>query len=358
MSRTLKQFPCYLLQYSSSPLRYPSRMSSAHSDVQATSPSTLDVRHIPSSPYSPASHSWKFLLRRPASKKLAASTNINGPLLTLDTDALSSPVNPSLKSPITPNTSLTPRSILSAGQRSSSNSSNTRSTDSNVGRNTNPYPTQSQRPHTSYLQQQPSLDALSADVSKLPRKRTKSEKHTRRTTLVRSGTSSGIVQSAQPSQTSFNPRSTLPTSRQLPPRSPSKSMGALPRFIRRVASAPNAKDIFSPKRSSTTTKNGFLAPSEDIPPVPALPTTSSEQGTEPGTDSLETTSSGSSRSRPVRGHTSMPNVDGRGTFRRTYSSNSIKIRSVSSFYASRSLSANRPSGRGRSVEFLEDQVVG
>ena len=304
-------------------------MFSTQSNVQVTSPTSPNGRHPPSSPYSQPSHSWKSFLRRPSSRKLAANTTINGPTLTLDTHTLSSSsVNGSLKSPITPNTSLTPRSILSVGQRSSSNSSNTQSTDSNVGQNTKPYPTQGQRPHSSYQQQQPSL---SAGVPKVPRKRTKSEKHTQRPTLGRSGTSSGIVQSAHPSQSSFNPRSPPSTSRQLP-RYPTKSMGALPRFIRRVASAPNAKDIFSSKPSSTTTKNGFLAPSENIPPVPALPTTPSEQA---GTDSLETTSSGSSRgrsSRLVRGHTSMPNVDGHGAkvaFRRTYSSNSIKIRSVS-----------------------------
>ena len=295
-------------------------MFSTQSHVQVTSPTSQNGHHTPSSP-----HSWKSFLRRPSSRKLAANTSINSPALTLDAHTMSS-VNGSLKSPITPNTS---RSILSVGQRSSSNSSNTRSTDSNAGQNTKPYPTQGQRPHSSYQQQQ--QPSLSVGVPKVPRKRTKSEKHTQRPALGRTGTSSGIVQSAHPSQTSFNPRSPPSTSRQLP-RNPTKSMGALPRFIRRVASAPNAKDIFSSKPSPTTTKNGFLAPSENIPPVPALPTTPSEQA---GTDSLETTSSGSSRGRPsrlVRGHTSMPNVDGPGAkvaFRRTYSSNSIKIRSVS-----------------------------
>lgn len=309
-------------------------MSSAQSfqsNVQAATPTSPNSRHIPTSPHSPSSHSWKSFLRRPSTKKLAANTSINGSALTLNTNTLSSPVNGSSKSPITPSTSLTPGSILSVEQRSSSNSSNTQSTDSNVGQNTRPYPSQGQRPYSSYQQQPSSVDALSAGIPKVPRTRTKSERHTQRAALGRSGTNPGVVQSAHPSQTSFSPRSPPSTNRQSP-RSPSKSMGALPRFIRRVASAPNAKDLFSPKRSSTTTKNGFLAPSEDIPPVPALPTTSLEQGT----DSLETLSSGSSRgrpSRPVRGHNSMPNADGSGAkaaFRRTYSSNSIKIRSVSS----------------------------
>ncbi|KDQ64739.1 hypothetical protein JAAARDRAFT_118193 [Jaapia argillacea MUCL 33604] len=117
------------------------------------------------------------------------------------------------------------------------------------------------------------------------------------------------------------------------------------RFIRRVASAPNAKGLFSLNSRSpatTTTRNGFLAPSEPLPPVPAgLPTPS-----EGMTSSLETTSSTSSRGGyPTRTGRAYSNasaykgakdrvangmVEGPGkmAFRRTYSSNSIKIRSV------------------------------
>ncbi|KAF8558993.1 Pkinase-domain-containing protein [Imleria badia] len=107
------------------------------------------------------------------------------------------------------------------------------------------------------------------------------------------------------------------------------------RFIRRVASAPNAKHLFlSGSRSAAPTKNGLLAPAEVIPPVPS-------SISEYGDDSLETISSGSSRGRSTRherypGHgtpktrITNPTADGPGkvAFRRTYSSNSIKIRSV------------------------------
>ncbi|KAF9246958.1 Pkinase-domain-containing protein [Melanogaster broomeanus] len=110
------------------------------------------------------------------------------------------------------------------------------------------------------------------------------------------------------------------------------------RFIRRVASAPNAKHLFSSgSRSTAPTKNGLLAPAEAVPPVPGGPSSSLEHGD----DSLETLSSGSSRGRSTRhdryhGHgipktrvaNPAPEGPGKVAFRRTYSSNSIKVRSV------------------------------
>lgn len=121
------------------------------------------------------------------------------------------------------------------------------------------------------------------------------------------------------------------------------------RFLRRVASAPNAKGILSSPRPeySPTVKNGFLAPVESIPPLPVSP--SGEQGS----NSLETASSKSSASAApavqpksaggtrqhraltassVQRHRDAVNglgePPGRAAFRRTYSSNSIKVRSV------------------------------
>ncbi|KAJ7068113.1 Pkinase-domain-containing protein [Mycena amicta] len=99
------------------------------------------------------------------------------------------------------------------------------------------------------------------------------------------------------------------------------------RFIRRVASAPNAKGLFSAHRS--TTRNGMLAPADPIPPLPNV------SSLEQGTDSLETLSSSSSRGQS-RGNTLVaPRVSngmlegpGKVAFRRTYSSNSIKFRQV------------------------------
>lgn len=110
------------------------------------------------------------------------------------------------------------------------------------------------------------------------------------------------------------------------------------KFIRRVASAPNAKGLFfTGLRSSATTKNGFLSPEEMIPPVPPL-----APSYEKGTDSLETLSSSSSRG--VNGLLSPPATasvlsvkerlsgakegPGKVAFKRTYSSNSIKVREV------------------------------
>ncbi|KAJ7047533.1 Pkinase-domain-containing protein, partial [Mycena alexandri] len=104
------------------------------------------------------------------------------------------------------------------------------------------------------------------------------------------------------------------------------------RFIRRVASAPNAKGLFASSRLSSTTKNGLLAPSDPVPPLPNG--ASLEHG-----DSLETISSGSSRGGRPHQHRSTPATTarvsngmlegpGKVAFRRTYSSNSIKVRQV------------------------------
>ena len=131
------------------------------------------------------------------------------------------------------------------------------------------------------------------------------------------------------------------------------------RFIRRVASAPNTKGLFALGSRSTSaitvTKNGLLSPG--VPPVPG------KQGTsDHGHNSLETSSSGSSnhhtpaqsvingasRPKPTRANSAGAgivltsakskermagtnlghDVPGRVAFRRTYSSHSIKVRSV------------------------------
>jgi hypothetical protein len=91
-------------------------------------------------------------------------------------------------------------------------------------------------------------------------------------------------------------------------------------------------------QSSAPMKNGLLAPADMVPPVPGAPSTSSNHSD----DSLETLSSGSSRGRsnwhkryPGNSHLSKTRIvngahDGPGkmAFRRTYSSNSIKVRQV------------------------------
>jgi len=133
---------------------------------------------------------------------------------------------------------------------------------------------------------------------------------------------------------------------------------AVGRFIRRVASAPNAKGLFTSGASRSanggppTTKNGLLSP-YDVPPVPEL--TDGSRTNSENDNSLETDASpGSSRGRapPVRSLSadmlgkkrstdklkaatatgpqpvgSGP-APGRAVFRRTYSSNSIKVKQV------------------------------
>lgn len=294
----------------------------------------------PTTPQSPGTHSWKSIfLRRPSSSsKRLANNGLTSPALKLDTRSLSSPSTlVDSKSPITPKTSLTPASVLSAvDQRSSYNSSNTQSSDSNA----HPFPgpgkqqtLPASRPHSSH-QQETASAGLSAGVPK-PRIRTKSEKHAQRGALGRSQRGATLPLPAVPAHPGPKSPSTPPSAHR--PVS-AKGLGALPRFIRRVASAPNAKDLFSPK-SKSSTKNGLLAPSE-VPPVPVMaPSTSSELGNEHGTGSLETASSSSSRGRSFQPTRVSPGMKVNGAtldspkaaFRRTYSSNSIKVRSVSPF---------------------------
>ncbi|KAI0676875.1 kinase-like domain-containing protein [Trametes maxima] len=123
-----------------------------------------------------------------------------------------------------------------------------------------------------------------------------------------------------------------------------KAIGAnASRFIRRVASAPNAKGLFSlsSRSNGTTTRNGLLSPGDSMPPMPHSAHDASEQGT----NSLETLSSASSRGAPTRQtrsastnnalktkdrvtNTQTSEGPGKIAFRRTYSSHSIKVRSV------------------------------
>ncbi|KAI0269231.1 Pkinase-domain-containing protein [Gloeopeniophorella convolvens] len=114
------------------------------------------------------------------------------------------------------------------------------------------------------------------------------------------------------------------------------------RFIRRVASAPNAKGLFNlgSRQSTVTTKNGLLAPASIVPeavPGGGVPTSFSASGD--GTSSIETVSSTSSAGRGPRtvSTPTLPRVaegspsargPGKVAFRRTYSSNSIKVKSV------------------------------
>ncbi|KAF5388035.1 hypothetical protein D9615_000233 [Tricholomella constricta] len=288
----------------------------------------------PPQPSPRSSHAWKSVFRFPnaSSKKISAIS----PSLAVDTSL--SPNTSQTNTPLaTP--SLTPSSFLS-DHRSSYNSSNTHSSDSNGGRtpfNVGPH----NRSYPPYRQPQhpKSTDALSVGSSTRPRTHTKSERQ--RMTLSRNPTSPRAKPlTANPSQSSFTSPITPSKSRGNGPLSP-KSMGAsASRFIRRVASAPNAKGLFSlTSRSTSTTKNGMLAPADIVPPLPSLVSSSLENGT----DSLETMSSGSSRgplsrstptisagspSTKARVSSGLAEGPGKIAFRRTYSSNSIKVRQV------------------------------
>ncbi|KAL1680681.1 kinase-like domain-containing protein [Schizophyllum commune] len=122
------------------------------------------------------------------------------------------------------------------------------------------------------------------------------------------------------------------------PLSTTKSMT---RFIRRVASAPNAKGLFksasSSQLSGSTTKNGLLSPGlHDGFTSPKDSSKGKRSGGKLSTgDSLETiSSSGSShygknaKNVDSNGNLSPQTGENGKAFRRTYSSNSIKVRQV------------------------------
>ena len=270
---------------------------------------------------------WKSVFRFPnsSSKKLTSNGTSS------ETKSLSHPPVCFNVAPVAPNPSLTPVSDLSSDQRSSYNSSNTQSSDSNgVVSSEGRYMTN--RKDTYPLYSSPKY----TDASSRSRQHTKSERTGPITNLSRIKPQAGNTSQLSCPATTTTPVS--PRSRTNGTLSP-KSMGATAsRFIRRVASAPNAKALFSiGSKPLPATKNGLLAPGDTISPL--LPPISSSM--EQGTDSLETMSSGSSRGQISRAmHPSMapygkltnglplPPVPGKTAFRRTYSSNSIKVRQV------------------------------
>lgn len=141
-------------------------------------------------------------------------------------------------------------------------------------------------------------------------------------------------QTAQPSQQSFQ-QSALSPSHQLGngiaggpiPASPKSSIGSAARFLRRVASAPNAKGLLNPRNPASTTKNGMLAPSLEVPPP--MPAASSDKGVSIETNSSQSSARGSRTNRSLTA-SSVQKIDPppRQAFRRTYSSNSMKHRAV------------------------------
>ncbi|KAF5333495.1 hypothetical protein D9611_002320 [Ephemerocybe angulata] len=299
----------------------------SQTDSAGISPSrgVNEAQNSHSLPRSPSVPNWKSILRFPSSS--SKKTGNTPPSLTLESH--STPVSAYTSftnTPATATPSLTPTSFLS-DQRSSYNSSNTQSSESNVPPGTRkPYTSTPKNPLYPSHHQPPSTDALTATSS---------------TSRNRPYTTSERTPSPIPNVVQYPPTPSPSRSRINAPLSP-KSVGAsASRFLRRVASAPNAKGLFN-LGSKATTKNGFLAPVEDSPP--GIPSISSSL--EQGNDSLDTISSESSRGfgrrqrklsppktapigRERERLKSAPAPPDRAiAFRRTYSSNSIKVREV------------------------------
>lgn len=353
-------------------------MSNASSQLQSPS-----LAHSTQANTSPASHqsprtqsAWKSVFRFPnsSSKKLSVPPSpslFESPLITPSTHGSVS------QTPLASTASLAPASYLTnSDQRSSYNSSSTQSSESNLsqavrGGSYNTPPTA----YTPHYSQPKSTDGLSTATPPRSRQHTKSERARPNNPRLQQSTVLRLPPSlnADASQLTFPQTPPAPQrSRTNGPLSP-KSVGATAsRFIRRVASAPNAKGLFSMgSRSGATTKNGLLAPADIVPPLPPLVSSSSDQGQE---SSLETVSSGSSRGRMSRllappmtaplnnvaSQHGLPQVPSKIAFRRTYSSNSIKVRQVrhstqsSDFYTT-FYTPYFPSGGSGAIKFCKDQ---
>lgn len=299
--------------------------------------STQSPVYTMSPPSSPSpSPSWKNIFRVTSKK---GHSNPHEPHLTLDTHHFMSSAVPD--APLSAFVSrpehnahvpLTPASMT----RYSYNSSDTHSSDSGARR----HPQALAAP----AEDRSALPSPSHSVSNFvasTRQRTKSDKTERFKRLGRKPPAT-----ASSSQQSF--KVTTPP-RQGGPLSPRSMSASASRFIRRVASAPNTKNLFSrDSRHSPThsvTRNGLLSPAAEIvPPLPGTIVAASGAGGDG--HSLETISSRSSRGPSrARAHTTQgkpspgrdqtatgPEALGRAPFRRTYSSNSIKVGHVSACF--------------------------
>lgn len=284
---------------------------------------TLSTIMSPLSPVSPSTSSWKKIFR-PSSKR-GRNTDSN-PHLTLDTQhdfmtsSIPEPSLPAFDSHRVPSGPLTPASV----NRYSFNSSDTRSTDSGRGRSQPSAPSaqsgdRSSSPSPSHHRQ-----------DRKPNKSHKEKKHKQAPPLT-----------ANSSQQSFKTGQTPPRlGGALSPRSVSASAS---RFIRRVASAPSTKNLLARDarhHSQQALRNGGLLSPSEVPPVPGLIPgtlgTTSEYYVGHSLDKIPL-SKGLSR---ARANTSAQvkvistkglglEAPGRAAFRRTYSSNSIKVGHVS-----------------------------
>jgi protein-serine/threonine kinase len=287
--------------------------------VFSHSRSTDNLRVTRSGSSTPTSP-WKSMFRIGSQSSRKLTPNGIGSSLTLDT-SFSSP---------SPNLLLTPASLI-APQRDSSNSSNN-STDSN---NEKALATPPDHASPSVLVS-PSPDA-SFDAKRRSKSKSEKQQLTARERHRPPATTTATVPSSyfpEPHPSSGQRART------------SRSMGATAsRLIRRVASAPNAKGLFNlgSRQSTMVTKNGLLAPAPAGTPKGGISTPHPTSGD--GTSSIETVSSASSSNRAPRAVSTpaLPKVSenetsiggaNKAAFRRTYSSNSIKVKSVSGFVLS------------------------
>lgn len=269
----------------------PARALSSHASVDHLR--GMGSHSTPSSP-SP----WKSLFRLPnGSRRLASGGAVIGDeSLSVDTSLSLSAMPPQPQSPAL----LTPTSLASVGpDRPSYNSSLTTVSSDDNGSMTPPDASVdlAARRHKSTVTAPPPLSP---------------------------STSAYFPGSQHPARQSTQP---APQQPQRPGMGARSISGSATRFLRRVASAPNAKGLFhlSSRTSSTpTTKNGHLA----------APSHEAAHRAQTKADSIETISSGSSRGGrpPPPRFVSQPGTPALGVpkapFRRTYSSNSIKVKQV------------------------------
>jgi protein-serine/threonine kinase len=317
-------FPFPLLQFPIHPSPLPSPLLVMLSDYHVhphlpSPPSSSSSSQTHVLPRSPSTTSWKSKLRfgNPL-KRLAIN-----PTLKLDTRSTPSSAASSFRTPVSAIPDFPPQPT--SNHRTSNHSSSTQSSDS-LG--TPPPTNATKRGHEHAHYPYPFHSPIDGAHHSQARQRTKSEKQ-----RIVNARSPNKVNSAHPLQSHYHFSPAIPSkpSAQFsPPASPKTGIGAsATRFLRRVASAPNVKNLFSSGSRSATVKNGMLVPAE---PLPTIPATTADQG---GTDSSETLSSSSCLGRSTRlgrsGSSAPRASDGipKAPFRRTYSSNSIKVRSVS-----------------------------
>jgi hypothetical protein len=309
-------------------------------NIEAADQASHDHHKLSSASIS--SPGWKSLLRigqGGLSKKHDANTRSNQ--LKLD---MSMTASPTMLTPGSTTASPTPTPQVSVDQRSSYYSSTTPSTDSGTAVSPNLPPHAS--PPTIMTTSASSQPTFPPTVSATSKTKLKADKQ-RGLGRGRSKDPNNLLPHTA-SQQSF--ASGASSSRG--PLSPKGVGASASRFIRRVASAPNAKGLFSSGNRTASvqtspTKNGLLAPGEPVPPLPVASTTTSGQSyTHAGNPSTDTSSSTSSTGRPARPapvrqwsgkktkakeRVTNPALEGPGrvAFRRTYSSASIKVGEVS-----------------------------